>query len=159
VNLKYNYADLAKEIFSKLLVLYDKFTKFFKNLHITKKNIVDALNDLEKYLVISTYNKIPQLYKQERYIEAGGLAGALLMDYNEDPTKFNKVGINEDRLLIDAGVAFFKASEEAEKRGVAKNDINNLLGISKKYLLNVKATDYDFVQRKLFVIDSKMNHF
>lgn len=67
-----------------------------------------------------------------------------------------EVGLTRDRLLVDAGVAYLKAAEEAEGQGSSPEEIKGLLINSQGFLLKVKALDREATDRNLVVVKTKL---
>ena len=124
---------------------------------ISRKNLEEIAKDSAKAENIVLYSEMQTLFRQGEYVAAAELTAGMIEDASKDPEAFSAFGLSPDRLAVDAGVSYLKASEKAEKEeSVSREQTINYLNSAKEFLSKVKPDEKNRVRENLAIIEERL---
>jgi tetratricopeptide (TPR) repeat protein len=156
-NLSYDTCSQAIKLAKDLLELYDRHTSKFQRLGISRNNLEEIAKESTEAENIMLYSEMQTLFRQGEYVAAAELTAGMIEDASKDPKAFYAIGLSPDRLAVDAGVSYLKASDKAEKEGsVSREQMVNYLNSAKEHLSKVKPDEKNRVRENLAIIQEKL---
>lgn len=153
--LNYDTCKKAIRIFLELERLFAPNRAVFERLGIERGDLSKARADAEQYEKRVKFQRIRELFEAGRYLEAARLAEEGLKEYEATPQPMTAIGLNRDRLLTDAGVAYLMAAEDAEAGKAPVSTVHALLRRAQQHLRKVEAPDAD-TRQNLSVIERRL---
>jgi len=154
VRVKYNYArtllELCKSqnyntchkafgLFEELLKIYVQHEEIFRKEGIKKVMLEQGIKDCQATEIIAKFSKISSFYATGDYMKAAELAEEGIEARTMRPTVFDRVGLTERRLLIDAATSYLKEVEKREKEGIVSEENLYLLNKSKAHFQKLET--------------------